>query len=167
VTRASSRFAFEFSPQILPMIQTPGHGSFPAGHAAESFMLATVLSALMEAKQPDRNDRLARLAARISVNRVIAGMHFPVDLAAGLVLGLAVARYFVALAKGEQAKLMAYKFVGEKYETREFPWGPSSPWQHRATRKAVPCAGCGAKPSRNGKPDRATETRHSQSMEVQ
>ena len=47
------------------------------------------------------DEKLARLAARISVNRVIAGVHFPVDLAAGLVLGLAVGRYFVALAKGK------------------------------------------------------------------
>ena len=93
----------EFSPQIMPMIQTPGHSSFPAGHAAESFMLATVLSALMQAGNPRYagwNIQLARLAARISVNRIIAGVHFPIDMAAGLVLGLAVGRYFVALAKG-------------------------------------------------------------------
>jgi membrane-associated phospholipid phosphatase len=126
----------EFSPQIMPMIQTPGHGTFPAGHAAESFMGATVLFALMKAgntRYADAgwDDRLARLAARISVNRVIAGVHFPVDLAAGLVLGLAVGRYFVALAKGKDSNeagdpsttdLKSYKFVGEEYGRREFPW---------------------------------------------
>ena len=115
----------EFSPQIMPMIQTPGHSSFPAGHAAESFMLATVLSALMQAGNPryaDWDIQLARLAARISVNRVIAGVHFPIDMAAGLVLGLAVGRYFVALAKGE-GEVTPYKFVGgETYGESEFPW---------------------------------------------
>jgi hypothetical protein len=115
----------EFSPQILPMIQTPGHGSFPAGHAAESFMMATVLSALMKVKQPryaDWNERLARLAARISVNRVIAGMHFPVDLAAGFVLGITVGGYFLALAEGKEEPLTPYKFEAENYGAAEFPW---------------------------------------------
>ena len=51
---------------------------------------------------PTGTIHLARLAARISVNRVIAGVHFPIDLAAGLVLGLTVGRYFVALATGRR-----------------------------------------------------------------
>ena len=139
----------EFSPQIMPMIQSPGHGSFPAGHAAELFMGATVLSALMKSALTDTlikakkereaaiteanaryatwDDRLARLAARISVNRVIAGVHFPVDLAAGLVLGLAVGRYFVALARGEANDLTPCTFVGGGYEKMAFPW-TDFPW---------------------------------------
>jgi len=113
----------EFSSQIMPMIQTPGHGSFPAGHAAESFMLATVLSELMQAggRYADWDATLARLAARISVNRVIAGVHFPVDLAAGLTLGLTVGRYFIALARGGGAKLPSYEFNGEAYADKNFP----------------------------------------------
>ncbi len=122
----------EFSPQIMPMIQTPGHGTFPAGHAAESFMGATVLFALMEAgngcsANAGWDEKLARLAARISVNRVIAGVHFPVDLAAGLVLGLAVGRYFVALAKGDATNLMPQTFKGPEYGSEEFPWA-DFPW---------------------------------------
>jgi hypothetical protein len=90
------------------------------------------------------DDRLARLAARISVNRVIAGVHFPVDLTAGLVLGLTVGRYFIALAQGREPKkepadpaeanLTAYQFVGETYGPRDFPWraedadGLAFPW---------------------------------------
>ena len=114
----------EFSPQIMPMIQTPGHGSFPAGHAAESFMLATVLSAVMQKgnqRYSDWSEWLARLAARISVNRVIAGVHFPVDLAAGLTLGLTMGRYFIALANGTQAELPSYAFDGEAYAGGGFP----------------------------------------------
>jgi hypothetical protein len=119
----------EFSWQLMPMIQTPGHGSFPAGHAAESFMLATVLSALMRTggtRYAHWDAPLARLAARISVNRVIAGVHFPVDLAAGLVLGLTVSRYFIELAKGEGAKFTPREFVGEAYADRDFPWSQFS-----------------------------------------
>jgi len=123
----------EFSPQIMPMIQTPGHGSFPAGHSAESFMVASVLSALMQDEGRTRyaewDAYLARLAARISVNRVIAGVHFPIDLAAGMVLGLSLGQYFVALARGEAAALRRRTFSGEEYGNREFPWSePAFPW---------------------------------------
>ena len=113
----------EFSPQIMPMIQTPGHSSFPGGHAAESFMVATVLSALMQAGNPRYagwNSQLAQLAARVSVNRIVAGVHFPIDMAAGLVLGLAVGRYFVTLATGE-GEVTPYRFAGETYGESEFP----------------------------------------------
>ncbi|MGE4047186.1 MAG: phosphatase PAP2 family protein [Acetobacteraceae bacterium] len=115
----------DFSWQAMPMIQTPGHGSFPAGHAAESFMLATVLSAVMRQANPryaDWNEPLARLASRISVNRLIAGVHFPVDLAAGLVLGLTLGRYFIALAGGTKEAWKSYTFDGEKYAGGDFPW---------------------------------------------
>ena len=43
---------------------------------------------------------LFRQAVRIAVNRTVGGMHFPVDSAAGQVLGLTLADYFVALCTG-------------------------------------------------------------------
>jgi hypothetical protein len=98
-------------------------------------MLATVLSALMQeghSRYSDWDIHLARLAARISVNRVIAGVHFPIDLAAGLVLGLTVGNYFVALAKGV-GEVTPYSFAGgETYGRSEFPW-ESFPWSEILT----------------------------------
>ena len=56
------------------------------------------------------------------MNRVIAGVHFPVDLAAGMVFGLMLGRYFVKLADGAGDDLLGYKFDAEQYGDRDFPW---------------------------------------------
>jgi membrane-associated phospholipid phosphatase len=97
----------DLSWQVQPMIGTPGHGSLPSGHATESYVVATVLKALLGLH--DQGDSSAdasccglldRTAARIATNRVVAGVHFPVDSAAGQVLGLSLGEYVVARCTG-------------------------------------------------------------------
>jgi membrane-associated phospholipid phosphatase len=96
------------SPQIQPMIETPGHGSWPSGHATESFAVAVLLEALLHAATTGdaksngsaSREQLQRLAARIATNRVVAGVHFPVDSACGRLLGTALAEFLVARATG-------------------------------------------------------------------
>ena len=96
------------SPQIQPMIETPGHGSWPSGHATEAFAVATLLQALLDTvpgtgSPPNgtlSREQLQRLAARIATNRVVAGVHYPVDSAAGRLLGTALAEFLVARATG-------------------------------------------------------------------
>jgi len=84
------------------MITTPGHGVFPSGHATQVHAVACVLKLLM---QPDSTrppppsteiDQLDRQSARITTNRVVAGVHFPVDSMAGRMLGVTLGEYFVA-----------------------------------------------------------------------
>jgi hypothetical protein len=85
----------EFSPQVQPIITSPGHGTYPMGHAAQAFMLADVVSDLLDLP-PESVEQLRRLAVRISINRVVAGVHFPADAHAGEVLGKLMAQYFLA-----------------------------------------------------------------------
>ena len=89
----------EYSPLVQPMITTPGHGSLPSGHATQAYMLAHVLQTLLGLEgQPHHATvrQLQRQAARIATNRVIAGVHFPVDSIAGRLLGVALGEFFVA-----------------------------------------------------------------------
>jgi len=91
----------ELSPQIQPMIPTPNHGAFPSGHSTEAHAGARVLFELVTkgtSTSPaavQLREVLMRQAARIAINRTVAGMHYPVDSMAGQALGLAVADYFI------------------------------------------------------------------------
>ena len=105
------------------MIETPGHGSWPSGHATEAFAIALLLEKLLNAaSHPDAalpngtacREDLQRLAARISTNRVVAGLHFPVDSACGRLLGTALAEFLVARATG--GKVHASGFNARDYQ---------------------------------------------------
>ena len=101
----------DYAPQVQPMIQTPDHSSCPSGHAIEVFATATVMARLMtglgpkEALSGNGNaEKIAsmpfRVAHRIATNRSIAGVHFPVDSAAGAVLGCAMGEALYRIATG-------------------------------------------------------------------
>lgn len=62
--------------------------SFPSGHAATSFACATVLSAAA----PRLRVPLYALAVLIAYSRLYNGDHYPLDVLAGAVLGLLVAK---------------------------------------------------------------------------
>jgi hypothetical protein len=113
----------EYNAQVQPMITTPGHGSFPMGHATQVYAITYVLKTLLglDHRKPHHRGvigQLDRQAARITTNRVIAGVHFPVDSMAGRMLGVALGEYFVgragALAPrpvGRRHRFMRRKFL--------------------------------------------------------
>lgn len=66
--------------QIL--IQTPGHPAYPGGHAAQGEMAVLLLEKGMRVK-PQLVAGMRAAARGVTDNRVVAGIHFPSDSAAG------------------------------------------------------------------------------------
>ena len=58
--------------------------------------------------------QLMRQAARVAINRTVAGLHYPVDSAAGQLLGLTLADYFLRRADAGTA-VKGRRFNGVKY----------------------------------------------------
>ena len=99
----------DYSPQVQPMVSTPGHGILPSGHCVEAYVIKEVLEALLGLTAPDGDAesqlhaQFERTAARIATNRVVAGVHFPIDNMAGRLLGTVLGRYFVFFCEGARA----------------------------------------------------------------
>jgi hypothetical protein len=124
-----------FSPQIQPIIQTPTHGAFPSGHATEAHIVATVLTHLLAAADHPKDPAFARrsveaaiaqtqhyrLAARIAINRTVAGVHYPVDSAAGAVLGITLGDFLVARASAPHPPPAGLDQAREKAEPVKVP----------------------------------------------
>ena len=69
------------------LVDLPATYSFPSGHATVSFACATVLALAV----PRLAWPLYTLAALIAFSRVYVGVHYPFDVLAGAVLGVAIA----------------------------------------------------------------------------
>ena len=82
-------------PEPRPLVGVPHSGSFPSGHAATAFACATVIAWTAP--------RLAVpafvLAAAISWSRIYVGVHWPLDVLGGAVLGVLVATALLTLAR--------------------------------------------------------------------
>jgi undecaprenyl-diphosphatase len=70
-----------------PLVAVPHSASFPSGHTATAFAAATVLTALV----PRAAAVWFVLAAAIAYSRLYVGVHFPLDLAGGIAVGVATA----------------------------------------------------------------------------
>lgn len=99
-------------PAIVPLIDPPVTPSFPAGHALQSHLISRCLEAAGRARsQPDM---LFNLSRRIAENRVVAGLHYPLDNEAGI---QAADACFDLLKGGEQFKaLVAEARAESKHE---------------------------------------------------
>jgi hypothetical protein len=87
------------SPLIQPVLLTPNHGSYPAGHSCQSYILSTVLQSLVGNNLGlELANQLNLLAYRIGENRVVAGLHYMADITVGEQLGKDLAAHFITLA---------------------------------------------------------------------
>lgn len=95
----SARRPADHSPLIQPLLLTPNHASYPAGHSCQSFILSTVLQNLIGNRLGlELANQLNLLAYRIGENRVVAGVHYMEDIRVGEQLGKDLAAHFIALA---------------------------------------------------------------------
>jgi undecaprenyl-diphosphatase len=74
-------------PQPEPLVEPATDLSFPSGHAATSFAAATLLAAAA----PRLAVPVFALAAAIGFSRVYVGVHYPLDIVGGALLGVGVA----------------------------------------------------------------------------
>jgi undecaprenyl-diphosphatase len=73
-------------PDPTPLVALPQTSSFPSGHSTVAFACATVLALSV----PRLRWALFALAALIAFSRVYVGVHYPFDVVAGALLGIAL-----------------------------------------------------------------------------
>jgi diacylglycerol kinase family enzyme len=75
-------------PEVRRLARAPVSTSFPSGHSASAFAFATAVAA----ERPRLRVPLFALAGSVAVSRVYTGVHYPGDVVAGSMIGIAVAR---------------------------------------------------------------------------
>lgn len=81
--------------EIAPLIKTPSSSSFPSGHSATAAAGALTLSLLYPPLAP----LLVAAGLLVVVSRVYLGVHFPIDVLAGVALGTATSAVVLAVAE--------------------------------------------------------------------
>lgn len=86
--KARRKRPFISLPEIKTIMRAPDKFSFPSGHTAGAFMMAT----LFQYFYPALAIPLYSTASSIGFSRVYSGVHYPSDVLAGTFLGIASAR---------------------------------------------------------------------------
>lgn len=97
----------EVDPMLKTVVANPPHASYPSGHAAQTHMIALILSDF-----DPRNKKLYHgLADAVAHRREIAGIHYPSDTKAGRLL-----------AEEILEKLLENRVFKKKYEAARFSY---------------------------------------------
>jgi membrane-associated phospholipid phosphatase len=81
----------QLDPTIVPLFPNPNHPSYPSNHAAFSTARSEILAYLF----PTRAGAARALGQESGQSRLYAGIHYPMDIAAGSTLGRSVAGLFI------------------------------------------------------------------------
>ena len=87
------RPSHEFNEFINLLVSKGGKWSFPSNHAANSFAFATVLSYFFEQKKVV----LYTLASIIAFSRVYVGVHYPLDIICGAIVGYILSWFVLSI----------------------------------------------------------------------
>jgi acid phosphatase (class A) len=79
---------YVFSSAIHPVVGLPSNTSYPSGHSAAAALWGTILAAAVPEKAAEFNHQIHE----VMWCRVIGGVHYPSDTAAGEMLGEAIAK---------------------------------------------------------------------------
>ncbi len=82
---------FQVNDEVEPVGDARPVASYPSGHSIRAIVYARLLSEVF----PDKKDALMELAHQIGYGRVTAGVHYPIDITSGQVLGQAYADVIV------------------------------------------------------------------------
>lgn len=108
--------------QLKPAIATPDSPSYPCEHAAAAGVAATVLGRL----HPEKADSIRQLAQQAAQSRVLAGVAYPSDVAAGFALGQRVAERVLARFAADAPTVWDKKRpIGNGFFTGKKPSSPT------------------------------------------
>lgn len=80
---------------LTTVVPNPGHPAYPSGHSTEMHFYAHVFSEM----NPTHKDIYFKNAKRVAENRELAGVHYPSDTKAGVLLS---EQFFKAVMKNEK-----------------------------------------------------------------
>ena len=90
---------FEVDPSVTLLVAPPADASFPSGHAMVAFAAASALAVCVGARRWALWLPAMLLAAGIGFSRLYLFVHWPTDVAAGALLGVAAGCLVGTLAK--------------------------------------------------------------------
>ncbi len=79
-------------PAVHPSATLEDEGSYPSGHATRGVLFALLMSEIF----PEHREALLEQGRQVGWDRVVGGVHYPSDVAAGRVLGQALAAKLLA-----------------------------------------------------------------------
>ena len=77
--------------RIKPCVHLPKSGSYPSGHSTQAFLWANLLAEIF----PEHRAALRERAELVAWSRIVGGVHYPTDIAAGRMLGDRLAAEFL------------------------------------------------------------------------